>query len=258
MEQEYDKKLEIFIKAIERLQPDVIALQEVMQPFDAEIITSHEGVVGEIPIKNGNHAANIVCGLSKLGVDYNLYWTGIKKSYDRYDEGVAILSKKQADNVCTITLSPFDDYYNWKTRKALAVMIGDCLFCTVHMGWWNDAQSPFQYEFNSLISGLPPCKQTWLMGDFNSIADERGKGYDMVLKSGFLDTYNLALTKDCGATADSHIDGWRKEEKKKRIRIDYIFTDQNEKINSSFTIFNGTNEQIVSDHFGIIVNVGKE
>ena len=47
------------------------------------------------------------------------------------------------------------------------------------------------------------------MGDFNSQDDVRGEGYDLVLKSGWKDTYLLAEEKDDGITVAEEIDGWR-------------------------------------------------
>ena len=256
MESEYEKKLDIFVNAISKHMPDVVALQEVMQPIENKSVQNE--YLGSIPLKEGNHGLNVVKRLKLSGVNYFLYWLGIKRSYDRFDEGVAILSKKPAKEVDIITLSPFDSYEDWKTRKALGIKINESWFYSVHMGWWNDEKSPFQYEFNELIKSLPQYERIWLMGDFNSVASERDKGYDLALKSGLFDTYSLAVNKDSGITARTEIDGWKSGERDKEIRIDYIFTNYQEEIDSSFTIFNGENEQVVSDHFGIIVTTGRE
>ncbi len=256
MESGYEKKLDIFVNAIVNHMPDIVALQEVMQPIDNKIFQNN--CLGSVPLKEGNHGLNVVQRFKLHNINYYLYWLGMKRSYGKFDEGVAILSRKPAKEVNIITLSPFDDYYNWKTRKALGVKIDDSWFYSTHMGWWDDEESPFQYEFNELISHLPQDNRIWLMGDFNSIASERDKGYDLVTNTGFFDTYCLAINKDSGITAHTQIDGWKSGEKNREIRIDYIFTNYHENIDSSFTIFNGENEQVVSDHFGIIVKKGKE
>lgn len=253
MESQYETKLEIFINWIKRNKPDLIALQEIMQPIQGKVSNMTYINAGEIPLKEGNHALNLV----KCLPEYNLIWLGFKRSYDKYDEGLAILTLHKIENFSVINLSPFDDYNNWKTRKALGVLVENQWFYSVHMGWWDDNDSPLKFELERLINGMPKKCQFWLMGDFNSIANERNKGYDLAIANNLYDTYNLALNKDNGATASTLIDGWDKKEKQ-NIRIDYIFTNRKEKIESSFTVFNGDNEKRVSDHNGIVVIVGKD
>ena len=258
MESDYEIKLDAFVRYVIKHKPDVIALQEIMQPISSQTSNYAHTNVGEILLKEGNHALNIVKKLRQNGENYYLYWLGIKKSYDKFDEGLVILTREKAEKTDAVLLSPFDDYNNWKTRKALGVKIKGAWYYSVHMGWWGDKESSFEYEFNSLKKSLPKNEKLWLMGDFNSIASERDKGYDLVIKSGFFDTYCLAVNKDSGITAHTQIDGWKSEEKSAEIRIDYIFTNYQEEIDSSFTVFNGKNERVVSDHFGIIVTTGKE
>lgn len=48
-----------------------------------------------------------------------------------------------------------------------------------------------------------------LLGDFNSEVDVRGDGYDLILRSGWQDTYRLAQQRDEGYTVVQAIDGWR-------------------------------------------------
>ena len=57
-----------------------------------------------------------------------------------------------------------------------------------------------------------------------------------------------------GITVPDVIDGWRdKVVEKNGMRIDYIFSNKPINIKSHNIIFNGKNEDIISDHFGIIV-----
>lgn len=254
MENDYESKLDIFVNAVLFHKPDVVALQEIMQPISNSAADYPHINAGAIPLKKGNHGLNIVKKLN----GWNLVWLGFKKSYEKFDEGLAILTPHQMDNINVITLSPFDDYTNWKTRKALGVKINGEWFYSVHMGWWENIESPFAYELNSLTEKIPKNTDVWLMGDFNSDASERNKGYDLILEKGFNDTYALAKNKDNGITAYTNIDGWDKENDPQGIRIDYIFSTQKADIESSFTIFNGANEPNVSDHFGILVTTRKE
>lgn len=252
MESGYEKKLEVFVRAVIKHSPDIIALQEIMQPMYAQASNYPHTNVGEISLKEGNHGLNIVKKLKEYAKFYHFYWLGFKKSYDKFDEGLALLTKEKAEKTDAILLSPFDDYNNWKTRKALGVKINGAWYYSVHMGWWGDRESSFEYEFNSLNNNILRSEEVWLLGDFNSVAGEKNKGYDLVTKSGFYDTYDLAAEKDDGITANTSIDGW-KTGADKGIRIDYIFTNNPCKIKSHLTVFTGENEEKVSDHFGILL-----
>ena len=258
MESEYQKKLQIFTKAMAKYKPDVIALQEIMQPIEANNSDYPCINAGKIPLKEGNHALNIVKELDNLGLKYNFVWLGFKRSYESFDEGLVIMTPHKIINIDIVTMSPFDKYDNWKTRKALGVLINGQWFYSIHMGWWDDPVSPLQDELKRLQRAVESKEKLWLMGDFNSVAEERGKGYDMVASLGLYDTYNLAVNKDEGITAYTDIDGWGEKKEPKGVRIDYIFSSIKENVESSFTIFNGRNEERVSDHFGIIVTTGRE
>jgi len=252
MEKDYENKLQIFVDAIIKHEVDIVALQEIMQPVDGVASKRAHINCGKIPLKIGNHALNIVNELSKRGVKYNFAWLGFKRSYDKFDEGLAILTPHEITEIKVLTLTPFDDYYNWKTRKAIGVKVFGQWFYSVHLGWWDS----FKEEFERLSAAISGNDLAWLMGDFNSIADERDKGYDFVVSNGWYDTYLLAVSKDGGITASKGIDGWDGENAE--IRIDYIFSNKRTVIESSLVIFNGKNEQVISDHYGIIITTRKE
>lgn len=250
METDYVNKLNAFVNVVIKHKIDVIALQEVMQQTNANMYNGEYIKTDEIPLKQGNHVLNIAKSLKMKGEKYNFVWFGFKKSYDKFDEGLAILTRHNIEEIKTVTLSPFDEYENWKTRKALGVKIGEAWFYNVHFGWWES----FEYEFLQLCNSIEKKKQNYIMGDFNAASCEKNQGYDFVLKHGFFDTYSLAKNKDEGFTANTKIDGWGETENCKKVRIDYIFTTKMTDVKSSFTIFNGVNEQIVSDHFGILLD----
>ncbi len=246
----YERNIEVFSKAILKHMPDVIALQEVMQPSNAQKADFGDNlkVVGEIPLKSGNFALNVLNALKKHKLNYHGVFLGIKKAYDRYDEGLAILSNKEINTTEITQLTPFNDYNNWKTRFSLGVCIGDYWFYSLHFNWWDDKDSPFKNEWQELMSTTKSKKNVWLLGDFNLTPDSQG--YDLISKN-YYDTYNLAKEIDNGITVKGEIDGWSNEKESKRI--DYIFTSKPTEIKSSMVIFNGKNEEIISDHFGILL-----
>ena len=97
-----------------------------------------------------------------------------------------------------------------------------------------------------------------LMGDFNTDAITNPQAYEQIKSLGLLDTFELAEQKDSGVTVEKAIDGWRGHSEEKRL--DYIFLNQatlNQAIRvlSSQVIFNGKNKPVVSDHFGVEVDL---
>lgn len=93
-----------------------------------------------------------------------------------------------------------------------------------------------------------------LLGDFNSPADVPGEGYDHMRSLGWQDTFALAEQKDDGITVPGAIDGWR-EDKVEGMRIDYIWTWQPMEVLSSRIVFSGKTEPVISDHFGVAVEI---
>ena len=251
IESDYLRKLKAFVNFVVRQMPNIIFLQEIMQPANSKVSTANHTVVGNIPLKEGNHALNIVKLLKECGIEYKLVWLGIKKSYDQFDEGIATLTLSPYDDTDEICLSPFDDYANWKTRKALGIRQNGIWYYNVHMGWWSDKESPFQYELISLLNGAKDKDSAYFAGDFNTLSTE--KGYELILEAGLYDTYSLAKEKDEGITAVTGIDGWHHVEGNRKIRIDYIFSNRSVDVQSSYTVFNGKVEPAVSDHFGILL-----
>ena len=101
----------------------------------------------------------------------------------------------------------------------------------------------------------------WLLGDFNSLDNVKQEGYDLICNSGWKDTYKLADAKDSGITVEEEIDGWRQSDGRKGMkdekRLDYIFCNQEKKIKESRVVCNGKNYPVVSDHYGVLIEVGK-
>jgi len=273
-EENYEEKLDIFLKFILQEQPDLIALQEVNQSTNATEVGNAEciGMVSlpeiRISLKIDNHALRVVRALRYAGIHCSWAWLPIKRGYDKYDEGVAILSLKEPithTDVCTISRA--DDYMNWRTRKVLGVRVGNRRewFYTVHMGWWQDAQEPFIDQWDILSRHLEPIafmNRVWLMGDFNSPAEVRGQGYDLISGDGWKDTFILAEKKDSGCTVSGVIDGWRElldnPESMPGMRIDHIWCSKEAPVLKSRVVFNGKHEPVVSDHFGILMETKGE
>lgn len=260
-----NQNLEAFVRTALELRPDLIALQEVNQlrtaaPMDA---AGREGYVPTptgIPLRRGNYAAEAARLLRAGGAECSWTWLPIKLGYDRFDEGLALLSLsapiKETD---ALLVSAKDDYQDWRTRKALGVRLEgrEDWFYSVHLGWWGDGD-PFPHQWARLERGLAEKRArgpVWLLGDFNAPAHVRGESFDLVQSSGWQDAYLLAEDRDEGLTVRGAIDGWRerlKGEVPEGMRIDYVWCSAAPKIARSRVIFDGVSAPVISDHFGVL------
>lgn len=268
VEEDYDKKLNYFVDYLLKDEYNVVAMQEVNQTANEDIVIPDNYYIeanSKVKIKKNNHMYNVVKKLKNMGKNYYWTWVPIKLGYDIYDEGIGILSLKKPVEVVEFYISKGTNYKNWKTRKVVGIKIKetnkDKWYFSVHFGWWKDEEEPFIYQFNKLKEEIKSrCKEEdeiYLMGDFNNPSQLKEEGYDKIISSGWLDTYNLAKIKDDGITVSGLIDGWKEYKDLKNMRIDFIFVNKMIDINSSKVIFSGENEEIISDHFGVIIDIQK-
>lgn len=260
VEDNYSTKLDAFVSAIAEQRPDIIALQEVNQTIaETQVDVISEGYVPcveNIVIRKDNHVYKAAELLEGAGVKYYWTWLPLKKGYDKYDEGIALMSRSRIIETDVVRISETDDYNNWKTRKIIGIRTEaapDEWFFSVHYGWWDDLDEPFQNQWQKTVEYMKKYSRVWLMGDFNSPAEVRNEGYDIINSGGWYDSYTLAKTKDNGITVGKVIDGWRdKVSGTDGMRIDQIWCSQKAEIASSEVIFNGANKPVVSDHYGVV------
>jgi len=268
-EENHRQKLSWFVEGILREKPDLIALQEVNQTAGEELMALEllEGqypIPGCMPIRKDNYAALVASRLRQAGIDCYWVWLPVKRGYDKFDEGVAILSLgRRIRCVDQFPISRVNDYNNWRTRAVLGVQLEgleDWFYC-LHMGWWNDGSERFLDQWrilNSCIAAKRMCGNVWLMGDFNAPDVVPGQSYEHIMASGWIDTYKAAHRKDDGITVPGPIDGWRdlqNREITEGMRLDYIWCSQRKEILSSRILFNGQKEPVVSDHYGVLIEV---
>lgn len=239
---------------------DIVALQEVNQSkteaplTESDLkefyVTDHQAV-----IKADNYAHVL---RKRIGRDY--YWTYIPVhvGFDKYDEGLAILSKTPIVDAFEAYVSEMRDYGNYRTRKILGIKTQisgeETWFVNGHFGWWHDEES-FKGQWDKSLAvlertnGLP----AFIMGDFNNAAHLEGEGYEYVTHSGWHDCYELAEEKDEGHTVVKAIAGW--ENNKQKLRIDYVFSSRKLAVKSSKVVLDGRETPIVSDHSGVAVSL---
>ena len=264
MEENYTEKLMHFVEAICEEKPQIIALQEVNQTCSAREVSTEE-LIGYYPCDSGvviredNHVLNVVKRLKEKGILYYWTWLPLKKGYDKYDEGIALMSQSPVIMTDVLHISNVNDYNNWKTRKILGIRVEELpeeWFYSVHYGWWSDEEEPFQDQWKKTDSYMERYNKVWLLGDFNSPAQIRGKGYDMIVDSAWEDSYLLAKDKDEGITVGMVIDGWKeKVVDTDGMRIDQIWCNKKTAVKSSQVIFNGKKYPVVSDHYGVMIEV---
>lgn len=269
IEPDYENKLEAFAKTIKIEKPDVFALQEVNQSVaKPELTVFVEN--GYVPCKDlcpvirmDNHALRLDRLLRSMGQEYYWTWIPLKIGYDIYEEGLAVFSRTPITELKQFYISKSHSMSNWKTRKVLGIRTNGMWFYNVHMGWWDDVEDPFKAQWDVTKSELSGAMNTseyhFMMGDFNSPSGIRGEGYDYIKASGWFDTWELAKNKDDGITVGKVIDGWRERmeeaEAVKGVRLDYIWANQKLPVKSSKVILNDKNYPVVSDHYGVIVEV---
>ena len=264
IEENYENKLKAFVDMILKERPEVFALQEVNQTLGKRIVDDAEQN-GYIPCKrNGaaifgdNHALRLGKMLKEAGLLYEWTWIPLKIGYAKYEEGLALFSLKPIQDTKAFYISNCQSMGNWKTRKALGIKVDDVWFYSIHMGWWHDEEEPFAKQWEKVMTNLGNPEEMeqlcFVMGDFNSQADVSNEGYDMVAESGWIDTWKTADKKDNGFTVEKQIDGW-KEKETKAMRIDYIWSNAKVKVSSSNVVFNDKNYPIVSDHYGVMIEV---
>ena len=239
-------------------ESDAIALQEVNQLSSGTSVNEPEGYLptqNEIPIKSDNFAYFLVKSLAEKGLSYHWSWVPCHQGYFRFDEGVAILSKAPIQSVEQVQLSVVNDFENIHTRRALALETEAAAFVSVHLSWWKtEEENPFLLEWTSVetaVKKLRGIKPIYVMGDFNNPADVRNEGYDLMTNAGWQDASAVAATRIGSATVPPAIDGWVGNEVP--LRIDYIFSDQPQAVETYEVKFDGKKLPCVSDHYGVAV-----
>lgn len=244
-------KMKYLAKTIVENKYDVIALQEVNQSIKAPFKENN--------LKEDNYALILREEIKKIsGEIYDLFWDYSHIGYDKYEEGLCILSKYNIIEKDSFYISKSHSKENWKSRKIVKATIkisNEYIdFYSCHLGWWHDKEESFKMQVKNLTSKLKESKnRAFLMGDFNNNAFLKGEGYDFLKENFLIDTFDLAKEKDSGITVNKSIDGW--EENKNSLRIDIIFTNKPTIVYRSKVLFNGVNKKIISDHFAVEVEL---
>ncbi len=259
LEENPEKKLQQLAEKIMQESYDLIALQEVNQKTASEVITQPAGFCPcpqQTEIHADNFAYCLVQLLKKAGICYFWSWEMSHIGYDIYQEGNALLSKHEISPEAFL-VSEKNDPADYRTRKLL---LGETIIAekkvtaiSCHFSWWINETEGFAYEWRKLQTILEKNSPLFLMGDFNN--PDPGPGYQLLeLETlGLADSFYAAEKKTGAATVVKKIDGWA--ENTEALRIDYIFLPETVKATTHQVVFDGENGPVISDHFGVEVEL---
>lgn len=238
VEEDIETKQVILANEIARKDVDIIFLQEVSQTHTENLED----------IKPDNYALKLVQLLKEKGLNYNIYYEPIKKSFNIYDEGLAILSKIPLKKAFSKLISKVDNFEDWKTRKVLGYSLNVnnkfITLATTHFGW-TDEQEVFEDQFDLATESKNDIDTFILAGDYNVTPES--KEYKYILDSKWinlsklnnLNTYDPSFRGD----DDTH---------KLEVRLDYIMSNKAITVIKEEILFI---KERVSDHYGLLMEI---
>lgn len=229
------KKLFDLAETIYSENYDVICLQEINQDIRGLLtkeVDGYEKLPGSPALHRDNYALQLVNYLRSQGRYYYWSWAYNHIGYEKYNEGVVILSKTPI-KVNDILVSDVDDETDFHTRRVLVAETEidqkPITVVSLHMSWFGKG---FESEWQKLETALLDSpKPLVLMGDFNNPTDTAG--YDMILNSplDLQDSHKVAKKVQGDHTIIEDIDGW--EGNKQSLKVDHVFTSKGIDILSS-------------------------
>jgi maltose 6'-phosphate phosphatase len=253
----YGPILDRIAAGIVELDPDIICLQEVGEW--AGDLRSDPDLI-EFGVSDSNMVHQILARLPAQRYQVTMDWSHF--GYNVWLEGSAILSKypllaTDSRFISDTSTNPLD---TWKARnvpmaKTDVPQIGTVTAFSVHTGWWDDPEEPFQEQYRRLLEwaheAVEPSSITILCGDFNIPAGTPMYEY-LFDGTNYADTYLLANPGGMrDATAGGGIDGW--EDSDRAQRIDYILMndDSTLEVTRAHRVFTEDYLGRVSDHVGV-------
>ena len=253
MEKDPEQKFQLLLQDILENSYDLICFQEINQEItspEATVNHFYQALPSAEPIHQDHYVRLLVEKLSEQGKDYYWTWAYNHIGYDRYHEGVAILSKTPIE-AREILVSDVDDPTDYHTRRvALAETVVDgkeLAVASVHLSWWDKGFQEEWARFEAVLRELN--KPLLLAGDFNNPAGQ--EGYQAILASPLVlqDAYEVAKERSGSYTVPPEIDGWKGNSEP--LRIDYVFTTKDMQVENLHVVFDGKNSPQVSDHYGL-------
>lgn len=246
-EDQQDRKFSQIAKAINEQDVDIVCFQEV-----AEYWNHGHG-------DWASNSANIIN--QRLKPPMHLYTDWSHLGFDKYREGVAILSRYPLQYTQSRYVSDSHDAYSIHSRKVVMAnlqvpYLGSLNVFSAHLSWWEDG---FQQQFQRLCEWAGSLAEqavnaTLLCGDFNIAAGSIG--YQLVVQSNQYEDQYLAanqqgLFEKIFRVNDAHWGNSMADD----YRIDYIFMNKTSslKVTSATVLFTDWDYGQVSDHCGYLM-----
>lgn len=240
-------KLATIARAIRELKVDVVCLQEVAEHWN-------DGVGDWL-----SNTARII--YDQLPQPFYLATDWSHRGFDRYREGVAILSRYPFVRTEARYVSSSHDVYDIHSRKVLmgqivAPGIGVVNLFSAHLSWWDNG---FRVQFDALRTWADrrhtrAVAATLLCGDFNVRVGSEGYAH-IVNKSDYEDQF-LKVTDRAAfdAVFRRRTNDWQAQLSNDG-RIDFILMKRDSKLRavSARRTFTSADYGLVSDHEGFLV-----
>ncbi len=251
-EDNQDYKLSQIAKAIDEREADIVCLQEVAEDWNNGAGDWH------------SNSAKIIN--DRLRRPYHIYADWSHLGFDKYREGVAILSRLPLDGQESRYVSESRDPYSIHSRKVVMAQInlpymGLINVFSAHLSWIEDG---FKEQFNRLSDWAESrqsveVKATLLCGDFNIAAGS--EGYSLVVDLHQYDDQFLAANSPgvfdkIFKVNDPHWQHYLADD----YRIDFIFMHKNSElaVKSATVLFTDEDYGRVSDHCGYLMTFEPE
>ncbi|MEQ1560154.1 MAG: endonuclease/exonuclease/phosphatase family protein [Methyloglobulus sp.] len=246
-EDNQDYKLSQIAKAINEREADIVCLQEVAEHWN-------DGA-GDWE----SNSAKIIN--DRLRKPYHIYTDWSHLGFDKYREGVAILSRLPLTGQESRYVSESHDAYSIHSRKVVMAQIqlpylGLINLFSAHLSWIEDG---FKEQFNRLSEWAESkqndhVKATLLCGDFNIAAGS--EGYSLVVDAHQYDDQFLAANSPgvfdkIFKVNDPHWQDYLADD----YRIDFIFMHKASElaVKSGAVLFTDDDYGRVSDHCGYLM-----
>ena len=247
-EAQQDEKFTQIAKAIDDLDVDIVCFQEVAELWN-------EGF-GDWK----THSANIIN--NRLKHAFHLYSDWSHLGFDKYREGVAILSRYPLHNQSARYVSDSDSIFSIHARKVIMAQVnvptmGLINVFSAHLSWWEDG---FSQQFKKLSSWASELQDqsvsaTLLCGDFNITSGS--EGYQLIVNANEYEDQFLAIQDQCAFEKILKVnDAYWSNSHAEDYRIDYIFMNKvsDLKVHSGRVLFTDDDYGRVSDHCGYLMS----
>jgi len=223
---DWDQRLPLLVAEIERVRPDVLALQEVCRDT-----------------QTGRDALTEL--LDALSLDYTAARAQTHLAWDRYEEGIAVLALDPVLSSTVVDL-PAGAFPRRAVIARIAAPSGPLVFAGTHLSFGDERAATRAAQLAAVRAAVDtvrgPCDTAVVTGDFNE--SPNGAAVTAALTHGYADAWAEAHPGDAGATVPSDDPS---------ARIDYILVSAGNAVAGHTERFLDVSQGAIypSDHLGV-------